>query len=217
MAEPSLAIIELYHSLQGESTFTGAPCIFVRTAGCNLRCVWCDSTYTFGKGEVRPLSALLAEIEALGPGLVEVTGGEPLLQPAVIPLMEALLARGRTVLLETSGSLDISPVPEGVHRIVDLKAPGSGESEKNRWENLSLLGPRDEVKIVLAGRDDYLWARDLEAEHGLAARCQALLLAPAAGLLAPEVLAAWILEDALPARLNLQLHRILWPGRDRGV
>jgi len=213
----TLQIIELYRSIQGESTFAGEPCIFVRTAGCNLRCTWCDSAYTFAGGDRRSVDAILEEVAHLGAGLVEITGGEPLLQPAVIPLMARLLEAGRTVLLETAGALDLSMVPAGVHKIVDLKAPGSGEETRNRWANLEHLGPSDEVKIVVADREDYLWARTQEEAHGLSGRCRALLLSPVEGALDPATLTAWMLEDGLDARLNLQLHRILWPDRARGV
>lgn len=217
MPQTTVKLIELYRSLQGESTLAGEPCIFVRTAGCNLRCVWCDSAYTFSGGKDWTLEAILEEVARLGPGHVEITGGEPLLQPAVLELMSALLGAGRRVLLETSGSLSLAKVPAGVEKIVDLKAPGSGEEARNLWENLDHLGPTDELKIVLASRDDYLWARERVATHSLSGRCRALLLSPAAGLLDPAELAGWILEDRLEARLNLQLHRILWPSRDRGV
>ncbi|MDF1562465.1 MAG: radical SAM protein [Deltaproteobacteria bacterium] len=217
MTEPTLKLIELYRSLQGESTLAGEPCVFIRTAGCNLRCVWCDSEYTFTGGEPWTLEAILAEVERLGPGHVELTGGEPLLQPAVIPLMERLLEAGREVLLETSGSLSLEGVPAAVRKIVDLKAPGSGEEARNRWENLERLGPRDELKLVLADREDYLWAREQLARRDLASRCGRVLFSPVEGRLEPARLAAWILEDRLAVRLNLQLHRILWPESSRGV
>lgn len=217
MSETRLRLTEIYRSIQGESTFAGEPCIFVRTTGCNLRCTWCDSAYTFTGGRWWTLEAVLAEVSRLGPGLVEVTGGEPLLQDATIPLMAALVDAGRTVLLETSGSLPVDRVPDGVHRIVDLKAPASGEVGKNLFENLVRLGVRDEVKVVVADRADYEWARAQVREHALAERVGAVLLSPAHGLLDAATLAEWMLADALPARLNLQLHKVLWPDADRGV
>lgn len=215
--DATLHLVELYRSIQGESTFAGLPCTFVRTAGCDLRCAWCDSTYTFGRGEPWTVGAILEEVRRLGTRLVEVTGGEPLLQPAALPLMAALLERGHTVLLETSGAHPIEAIPDGVHVILDLKAPGSGEAEKNRLENLERLGPGDEVKIVLAGREDYLWAREVLEAHAAKLGGVERILSPAAGLLDPAALAAWILEDGLEVRLGLQLHKVVWPGRDRGV
>lgn len=212
-----LRLTEIYRSIQGESTFAGMPCVFVRTTGCNLRCVWCDSEYTFSGGRWWALEEILAEVERLGPGLVEVTGGEPLLQAAVVPLMARLLEAGRTVLLETSGSLPVDEVPAGVHKIVDLKAPGSGEAPANLWENLDRLGEGDEVKIVIAGAEDYAWAKEAMRSRGIAERVGAVLLSPVHGALDPAELARWILEDRLPVRLNLQVHKVLWPDRDRGV
>jgi len=217
VSETRLRLTEIYRSIQGESTFAGEPCIFVRTTGCNLRCTWCDSAYTFTGGRWWTLEAVLAEVSRLGPGLVEVTGGEPLLQDATIPLMAALVDAGRTVLLETSGSLPVDRVPSGVHRIVDLKAPASGEVDENLWANLARLGRGDEVKVVVADRTDYEWARSQMREHALADRVGAVLLSPVHGTLDAATLAEWILADALPARLNLQLHKVLWPDADRGV
>jgi 7-carboxy-7-deazaguanine synthase len=217
MPKDRLKLIEVYRSVQGESTWAGTPCIFVRTSGCNLRCTWCDSAYTFQGGDWWTLDALLDEIDRLGPGVVEVTGGEPLLQAAVVPLMARLLDLGRTVLLETGGALSIEAVPRAVHKIVDLKAPDSGEADQNLWSNLDHLAPHDELKIVVASREDYAWARDVIRARDLAARCRAVLLSPAHGLLAPERLVEWMLEDDLHARLNLQLHKYVWPEATRGV
>jgi len=216
-SEPWLQLTELYRSIQGESRFAGEACIFVRTTGCNLRCVWCDSAYTFSGGQRFTLQSILDEIERLGPGLVELTGGEPLLQAATIPLMQGLLELGRTVLLETSGSISLAAVPKAVHKIVDLKAPGSGELEANLWENLNLLGPGDELKIVLADEADYLWARKTIQRRRLDALCGAVLLSPVQGTLDPALLVEWMLRDRLPARLNLQLHKIVWPHSTSGV
>lgn len=212
-----LRVIEVYRSVQGESSFVGLPCTFVRLAGCNLRCTWCDSTYTFKGGEHRRIDDVVAEVEALGVRLVEVTGGEPLAQRTCIPLLQRLVDRGFTVLLETSGSLDISRVPEAVHIILDLKPPGSGEAHHNRWANLPLLRPKDEVKFVLADRADFEWARDRIREHDLAARAGELLLSPVFGRLNPQDLVEWTLAEALPARVQVQLHKVIWPPDARGV
>lgn len=217
MSRERLKLVEVYRSIQGESTWAGAPCIFVRTTGCNLRCSWCDSTYTFYEGTWWTLPDLLAEVARLGPGLVELTGGEPLLQPAIYPLMDRLLEAGRTVLLETSGSLALDRVPPEVHKVVDLKPPGSGEVHRNRWENLELLAPHDELKVVIRDRADYEWARDEVRARDLGARCRAVLFSPVQGALDPAELTAWLLEDRLPVRLNLQLHKLLWPDAVQGV
>lgn len=212
----SLLLTEIYASVQGESTFAGVPFVLVRLARCNLRCVWCDSAFTFRGGTRRDLDGVLAEVRGHGLPHVLVTGGEPLLQPAVLPFMTRLCDEGLTVLLETGGSLDIGGVDPRVHRIVDLKCPESGESARNRWENVTLLTARDEVKLVVAGRTDYEWARDVILGRRLAERCGAVLLSPVWG--EPGLagrLAEWIVEDRLPARLNLQLHKVLWPAEDR--
>lgn len=215
--ETALLVTEIYASLQGETTFAGVPFVLVRLARCHLRCTWCDSEFTFKGGERRSVDDVVAAALAFKVPHVLVTGGEPLLQPAALPLMSRLCDAGATVLLETSGSLDIAPVDPRVHRIVDVKCPGSGEVAANRWENLALVGPRDEVKFVIADRADYEFARDVMQRHGLAARCNAVLLSPVGG--APDLarrLAAWLLEDRLPARLQLQLHKILWDPAERG-
>jgi 7-carboxy-7-deazaguanine synthase len=214
--QDSLLVTEIYASVQGESTFAGVPFVFVRLARCNLRCVWCDSEFTFRGGERRGLDDVLAEVRGYGLSHVLVTGGEPLLQPAALTLMRSLCDEGATVLLETGGSLDIAGVDARVHRIVDVKCPGSGEHERNRWENLALLTDRDEVKLVVADRADYEWARDAIRRERLDERCRAVLLSPVwgdPGLAAS--LAEWIVEDRLAARLNLQLHKVLWPAEDR--
>jgi 7-carboxy-7-deazaguanine synthase len=211
-----LRVNEIFHSIQGESTHAGRPCVFVRLTGCNLRCTWCDTAYAFHEGVSRTVGEVLDEVAAYGCGLVEVTGGEPLLQPEAVELMSALLARGHEVLLETGGSLPIEDVPEGVRRIVDVKCPGSGEAHRNRWENLDALRPGDEVKFVVASREDYAFARDAVRRRDLAARVP-VLLSPVHGALEPALLAAWVLEDRLPVRVQLQLHKLLWPGVPRGV
>jgi 7-carboxy-7-deazaguanine synthase len=211
--EDSLVVHEIYASIQGESTFAGVPCAFVRLTGCNLRCAWCDTTQAFKGGTRMPRAEVRERALALGTPLVELTGGEPLLQPGAIPLLAELCDAGRTVLVETSGEADVARVDRRVRKIMDLKAPGSGESHRNRWSNLAHLGPSDEVKFVLAGRADYEWMRAVVRERELAAIGCALLVSPVWGALDPKELVAWMLEDALPVRLNLQLHKIVW-GRD---
>lgn len=211
-----LRITEIYPSIQGESTHAGKPCVFVRLTGCNLRCTWCDSAFTFTGGQWRMLSEVVDEASSHGIRTVEVTGGEPLLQPAAIPLMQRLLDRGHEVLLETSGSLSIERVPEAVHVILDLKPPDSGEVERNLWENLALLRPHHEVKFVIASRRDYEWARDVLRQHQLAERCT-VLISPAWGLVPLADVAAWIVEDKLPVRFQVQLHKVVWDPAARGV
>jgi len=212
-----LRLTEIFFSIQGESTFAGRPSAFVRLTGCDLRCSWCDSTYTFTGGTWWTIPEIINQIEQFGTDLVCVTGGEPLLQKAVLPLLTALADRGLTVTLETGGHRDLAEVDPRVHRIVDLKPPGSGEVAHNRWENLALLGPRDEVKFVLADRTDYEWARTVVTERGLAGRVAALLFSPVHGALDGAALAAWMLADGVPARLQLQLHKYLWGADARGV
>jgi 7-carboxy-7-deazaguanine synthase len=206
---------EIFYSIQGESTFAGRPCVLVRLTGCQMRCSWCDTEYAFYEGRWRTLDEVLHEVEAFACPLVELTGGEPLLQPGALPLMTRLCDRGHEVLLETGGGLDIARVDPRVRRIVDVKCPGSGESPNNRWENLPLLTQRDEVKFVLADERDYDWAREIAARHDLASRCT-VHFAPVEGRLDPTRLAEWILRDRLPVRLQLQLHKRLW-GDARGV
>jgi len=211
-----LKIHELYLSIQGESSHAGRPCTFVRLTGCQMRCVWCDSEHAFYEGSWRTVDELVAEVARLGCPLVEVTGGEPLLQPAVHALMTRLCDAGHEVLLETGGGLDITRVDPRVKRIVDVKCPGSGEADNNRWANLADLRPGDELKFVLAGREDYEWARRVVAERALARRCP-IHFSPVWGALDPAELAAWILADRLPVRLGLQLHKLLWGAEARGV
>lgn len=213
----SLQINEIFYSVQGESTHAGRPCVFVRLTGCNLCCKWCDTQYAFYEGRRMTLNEILDAVRAYRCDLVEVTGGEPLLQDAVHALMEAMLARGVTVMLETSGASDVSRVNPRVIKIMDLKCPQSGELERNLWSNLKHLTRNDEVKFVIAGRDDYEWTRGVIAEHTLAARVGAILLSPAFGLIEPRLLAEWMLEDRLPARMQLQMHKHIWPPDTRGV
>ena len=205
----SLRITEIFHSLQGETSRVGLPTVFVRLTGCPLRCRWCDTAYSFQGGETLALSSLLTRVAAYATPTVCVTGGEPLAQKNCLPLLTALCDAGYSVSLETSGALDISEVDSRVARIVDIKPPGSGESQRNRWENLAHLTPRDEIKFVLADRADYDRARSIIAEHALHPRC-AVLLSPVQGELAPEQLADWILADRLPVRMQVQLHKLLW-------
>lgn len=215
-AERRLRVNEIFYSLQGESSFAGYPCVLVRLTGCQMRCRWCDTEYAFHEGEWRTIESVVDEVAGHRCPLVEVTGGEPLLQPGALPLLTALCDRGWTVLLETGGGLDISGVDPRVRRIVDVKCPGSGEVEGNHWPNLDLLTPRDELKFVVAGEDDYRWARELIAERRLADRCP-ILLSPVHGEIDPAELASWVLRDRLPARLQLQLHKQLWGAATRGV
>lgn len=215
--ERRLRITEIFHSIQGESTHAGRPSYFVRLTGCNLRCVWCDSEYTFKGGSWMGFDAIFERLDAFPPcDLVEITGGEPLLQPAVPLLMAELLERGLTVMLETGGSLDLSEVPREVIKIVDIKAPGSGEVEANLWSNLELLAPHDELKFVLRDRADYAWALEQIRERGLG-EPQTLLFSPVFGELAPVELAGWMLEDGVNARLQLQMHKHIWAPDARGV
>jgi 7-carboxy-7-deazaguanine synthase len=213
----TLVIHEIYASIQGESSFAGLPCTFVRTTGCNLRCVWCDTPQAFYGGTRMARSEVLAKALSFGTPLVELTGGEPLLQPAVIPLMKELCDAGRTVLLETSGEADVSNVDPRVHKIMDLKAPGSGESHRNRWSNLDHIGKGDEIKFVLADRIDYEWMREAIRDKDLVARTPHLLASTVFGRLAARELVQWVLDDALPVRVQLQMHKYIWAPDATGV
>lgn len=206
---PTVRISEIFHSLQGESSRVGLPTVFIRLTGCPLRCRWCDTPYAFTGGENRPIDEIVAEAGRHGTRTVCVTGGEPLAQKNCLPLLTALCDAGFDVSLETSGALDIGDVDPRVSRIMDLKAPGSGEVDKNLPSNIPRLTAHDEVKIVIADRSDYEWARGIIAEHLIAERCQ-VLLSPVQGELGPADLAGWILEDRLPVRFQLQLHKVLW-------
>jgi 7-carboxy-7-deazaguanine synthase len=212
-----LTINEIFHSIQGESTYAGAPCVFVRLTACDLRCAWCDTPYAFTDGTKRTVADVVEAVVAFGCPLVEITGGEPLLQEDVYPLMTGLRDRGLTVLLETGGHIDIDRVPAGVVKIVDIKCPASGESARNHWPNLDLLGLEDQVKFVIQDRADYEFARDAVTRHQLARRCAAVLFSPAHDVLAPPDLAAWILADNLAVRLQLQVHKYIWGAHARGV
>ena len=212
-----LRIHEIYESIQGESTFAGLPCTFVRLSRCNLRCRWCDTPQAFEGGTEMLRAEVLEKALSFGTPLVELTGGEPLLQPGAIPLLQELCDAGRTVLLETSGERDISEVDPRVHRIMDLKAPGSGESRRNRWENIAELSKRDEVKFVLADRADYDWTKTVIAEHRLPDRVHAVLLSCVWGELDPKDLVRWVLEDQLPVRVQMQMHKVIWDADAQGV
>lgn len=212
-----LTVNEIFHSIQGESTHSGRPCVFVRLTACDLRCSWCDTPYAFTEGRKMSVEDVLAEVDRFGCDLVELTGGEPLLQKEVYPLMQRLLDAGRTVMVETGGHLSIAAVPAPVIRIVDVKCPGSGESERNHWNNLAMLTPQDEVKFVILDRADYEFARQVTAEHALVGRTAAVLFSPVHGVLSAKDLAAWILEDRLGVRLQLQTHKFIWGADVRGV
>jgi 7-carboxy-7-deazaguanine synthase len=216
-ASDSLVIHEIYASIQGESTFAGLPCVFVRTTGCNLRCVWCDTPQAFHGGTRMARQDVLARALAFGTPLVELTGGEPLLQPGAFPLMAELCDRGVTVLVETSGEADVARVDSRVHKVMDLKCPASGESHRNRWSNLEHLSPRDEIKFVLSDRGDYEWMRAVIEERQLLARTPKLLASTVFGKLAPKDLARWVLEDKLAVRVQLQLHKYIWSPSQEGV
>jgi 7-carboxy-7-deazaguanine synthase len=212
-----LTVNEIFHSIQGESTYAGASCVFVRLAACDLRCAWCDTPYAFAEGRKQTVEAVVADVVAFACPLVEITGGEPLLQDDVYPLMAALRGKGLTVLLETGGHISVDRVPEGIVKIVDVKCPGSRESARNHWANLDLLGPADQVKFVITDRADYEFARRVVARHHLAGKCAAVLFSPVHDVLAPPELAAWILADNLPVRLQLQVHKYIWGAHARGV
>jgi 7-carboxy-7-deazaguanine synthase len=212
-----LTINEIFHSVQGESTYAGRPCVFVRLTACDLRCRWCDTPYAFYEGSKRSLDEVIGEVDRYGCSLVEVTGGEPLLQEDVYPLMQRLLDSGKTVLLETGGHRSTERVPADVVTILDVKCPASGEVAKNDWTNLERLRPRDEVKFVVQDRADYEFARDVIARHELAGRASAIHLSPVHGRLDPKTLSQWVLADCLPVRVQLQLHKYIWSPDTRGV
>ncbi len=217
MAEPSrLRVNEIFHSVQGEGTRAGVRCVFVRLTGCHLRCAWCDTTYAFTAGEWLTLDEILARVREFACPTVEVTGGEPLLQPAVFPLLARLADEYPIVLLETSGAVSLAAVDPRVVRIMDVKCPGSGESDHNHWPNLDLLTPRDEVKFVLLDRADYDWAREIVRRYDLPRRC-VVLFSPVHGQLPPVALVRWVLADRLDVRIGLQLHKLIWPPETRGV
>lgn len=212
-----LTVNEIFHSIQGESSWAGTPCVFVRLTACDLRCSWCDTPYAFSEGRKRTVEDVVSEVGTYGCQVVEVTGGEPLLQPDAPALMQALLDRGHTVLLETGGHRSLERVPAGVVTVMDIKCPGSGEADRTEWTNIDRLKPRDEVKFVIKDRRDYEFARQVVRERGLANRVAAILFSPVHGVLDPRDLAAWLLEDRLPVRLQLQVHKYIWGPTTRGV
>ena len=212
-----LTVNEIFYSIQGESTRAGEPCVFVRLTACDLRCSWCDTPYAFHEGRKMTVDEVVAEVDRHGCPLVEITGGEPLLQEDVYPLMERLLAGGRRVMLETGGHRPIDRVPAAVAKIVDVKCPGSGEAARNHWANLDALSPADEVKFVIKDRADYEFAKTVVAERGLDGRAAAVLMSPVHGVLDPKTLSEWMLADRLRARLQLQLHKYIWTPTKRGV
>jgi len=215
--ERTLTINEIYHSIQGESTWAGEPCVFVRLTFCDLRCNYCDTEYAFYEGKKQTLPEIMKAVAAFGCPLVEITGGEPLLQKNVLPLMAMLADAGHTVLLETSGAHDISKVDPRVHRIMDLKTPGSGESARNLPSNIEHLTQADEVKFVIGSREDYEWSREHVARHALTQRCRAVLFSPIFGRIDPREIVEWILADRLPVRFQLQMHKFIWTATKRGV
>jgi 7-carboxy-7-deazaguanine synthase len=212
-----LTVNEIFHSIQGESTHAGRPCVFVRLTACDLRCRWCDTPYAFHEGRKMTVDEVVADVAARGCPLVEVTGGEPLLQADVYPLMQRLLDAGKTVLIETGGHRSIAQVPDGVVRIVDVKCPGSGEAARNDWSNLALLKPTDEVKFVIADRADYEFAREVVQREMLTERVAAVLFSPVHAGLAGKQLAEWVIADRLEVRVQLQMHKYIWSPTTRGV
>lgn len=212
-----LTVFEIYESIQGESTHAGRPCVFVRLAACDLRCAWCDTPYAFSGGTKKSVDDVLREVETFGARVVEITGGEPMLQREVTVLMQRLLDAGHEVLLETGGHMALDDVPEAVVAIVDVKCPGSGESSKMHWPNLEQLSAHDEVKFVIADRVDFEYARDVVKRYDLAARAAAVLFSPVHGKVEPAELARWILAARIPVRLQLQQHKYIWSPETRGV
>ena len=211
-----MRVTEIFHSIQGESTFAGQPCVFVRLTGCPLRCTWCDTEYAFHGGSGQSIEQILAKVDSYGCRLVEVTGGEPLAQPESLTLITRLCERGFDVLIETSGAIDTAAVDARAHVILDVKCPGSGMSDRMHWPNLDRLTGKDEVKFVLTDRSDYDWACHVLAQYELASRCP-VLMSPVFGSLDVRQLAEWILADRLPVRLQLQLHKLIWTPDMRGV
>jgi 7-carboxy-7-deazaguanine synthase len=213
---PSLQITEIFHSIQGESTRVGLPCVFVRLTGCPLRCTWCDTEYAFHGGETLAMETILDRVGSYGCSLVEVTGGEPLHQQGALVLLTKLCDAGYQVMIETSGAFDVSTIDDRVSIIMDVKCPGSGMMDRMMWTNIEHLSQKDEVKFVLKDRSDYEWAKDIVMQYGLGDRCP-VLLSPVFGSLDLEPLAGWILSDRLPVRVQVQLHKLIWDPETRGV
>ena len=212
-----LTVNEIFHSIQGESTHAGRPCVFVRLTACDLRCSWCDTPYAFTEGRKMSVDDVVERVRGYNCDVVEITGGEPLLQKEVYPLMERLLDEGRTVMIETGGHLSAEQVPAGVIRVIDVKCPASGEAGKMHWPNLERLRSTDEIKFVIQDRADYDYARRIVEQHDLVQRSGAVLFSPVHGQLDPRQLAEWILADRLPVRLQLQAHKYIWDPGTRGV
>jgi 7-carboxy-7-deazaguanine synthase len=212
-----LTVNEIFHSIQGESTHAGQPCVFVRLTACDLRCSWCDTPYAFHEGQKMSLDEVVGRVREYGCDVVEITGGEPLLQKEVYPLMQRLLDEGRTVMLETGGHISVDQVPEPVIRVIDVKCPGSGEAGSTHWPNLDQLRVTDELKFVIKDRADYEYARDVVESRHLVGRCAAVHFSPVHGVQNPRELAEWILADRLPVRLQLQAHKYIWDPSTRGV
>jgi 7-carboxy-7-deazaguanine synthase len=212
-----LTLNEIFYSVQGESSYAGRPCVFVRLTACDLRCSWCDTPYAFHEGSTTSLSDVFDSVERYGCSLVEVTGGEPLLQEDVYPLMQGLVDRGKTVLLETGGHRSTERVPADVITILDVKCPGSGEDSRNHWSNLDRLRSHDEVKFVIRDRVDYEYARGVIERHDLARRAAAIHFSPVHGVMNPRALSEWVLADHLPVRVQLQIHKYIWDAETRGV
>jgi len=211
-----LKVNRIFYSIQGESTYAGLRCVFIRLTGCNLRCSYCDTQYAWEEGETVSLDDIMRQVDDYECRLVEITGGEPLLQPASVQLADQLIKSGYQVLIETNGSMDIGQLPDGAIRIMDIKCPDSGEEKKNNWANLDLLNPKDEIKFVISSLDDYRWAKYVIQKNVLSGFCT-IHFAPAAGVLEPSHLAQWILEDNLDVRFHLQMHKMIWPdeGQER--
>jgi 7-carboxy-7-deazaguanine synthase len=211
-----LKVTEIFNSIQGESTYAGLPCTFIRLTGCNLRCSYCDTRYAYSGGTEMSVVKIMQKVRSFKTSLVEITGGEPLLQAGTLDLLRALLKEKNQVLLETNGSMALKNVPAKVIKIMDLKCPSSGEAEKTHWKNLQYLKKSDQIKMVISDRKDYAWARHQVRGRNLDAICQ-VLLSPVSNKLKGSRLAAWILKDRLPVRLQVQLHKVLWPSKKRGV
>ncbi len=212
-----MVVTEIFKSIQGESTYAGLPCVFVRLTGCNLRCHWCDTAYAFYGGQKMSVEEVLARLRPMGEKLVEITGGEPLLQKEVYPLTEQLLAEGYQVLIETSGERFVGQLSRPVVKILDVKCPGSGESEKFCFDNLGVLDRKDQIKFVILDENDYRYAREFLAKHKLRSRVDEVIFSPVFGQMSPRELAEWILRDGLEVRMGLQLHKFIWDPEARGV
>ena len=217
MNPPTLTINEIYQSIQGESSWAGLRCVFVRLTFCDLRCTYCDTTYAFYEGKKRALDDIVADVLAFDCPLVEITGGEPLLQKNVLPLMTQLCDAKKTVLIETSGAHDISKIDPRVHRIMDLKTPSSGECARNFWSNIEFLNARDEIKFVIGSREDYKWSREQVRRFGLLTLCKTVLFSPVFGKIEPRDIVEWIVADKLDVRFQLQMHKFIWEPTAKGV